>query len=700
MKMQDYRDNSTVQFLVIILLVVAFLFAELTTYLVAGQFNIVLSQVFYIPIVLLSFRMARRAVLVSITLGAIYLILVLLTSGTGFENLAPAIMQFYVYISVGIVVGSLSAKIQVSETRYRELFRQSGNAVCLADLEAEKVLETNPKFIETFVLSGSETPEELFSRIFQDRDTIKLVKSRVAGGGTVYDMDISIRPERGPQEDFLMSATPLDVDGLTVITLADISRIKREEARILAESEEKYRSLVELAQEGIWAIDANGITTYANPKLLEILGYRKSQLLEHSLFEFLGEKSWIGAPAAKGDGDSGTRGEDEFVFIRHDGTRIIANLSIAPITGSDGNFNGAIALVTDITDKKRAETALRESEERFRSIFETQSTGMLLIDARAHTIVDANETAVRMIALLKNEIIGRVCHQFICPAECGKCPVTDLGHTIDRSERVLINAQGERIPILKFVKSLAMGEQQYLIETFTDITELKKNEEQLKASLEEKSVLLMEVHHRVKNNLQIISGLIRLQSRDVDNEQALYALQQTENRVSTMALVHESLYQSGNLANINARQHMTHLVTNLLMSEDQERQINLDTDIEDFQLDLSTAIPCSLIVNELVTNAMKYAFGGGRTGTVRISLHQVPGDRIQLIVADDGVGIPGDLDPAKAKSLGLKLVTRLTRDQLKGTIDLRRENGTTFIITFPKKLPSGKKGAAGGSYAG
>ena len=216
-------------------------------------------------------------------------------------------MQFYVYISIGIVVGSLSGKIQFSEIKYRELFNHSGNAACLADMKSGTIVEVNAKFRETFGLAGENFPEDIFQRAFPDKDAVAAINARLAGGDAVTDMDISITPEKGVSENFVLSATPLDAEGLTVITLSDVSRIKREDAVALAESEAKYRSLVELAQEGIWAIDAEGITTYVNPKLVEILGYTREEMLKHSLFEFLGEKSWIGAPPGPESGKEGAR---------------------------------------------------------------------------------------------------------------------------------------------------------------------------------------------------------------------------------------------------------------------------------------------------------------------------------------------------------------------------------------------------------
>jgi len=194
----------------------------------------------------------------------------------------------------------------------------------------------------------------------------------------------------------------------------------------------------------------------------------------------------------------------------------------------------------------------------------------------------------------------------------------------------------------------------------------------------------MEIHHRVKNNLQIISGLIRLQARQITNKQALDALHECETRVITMALVHESLYQSDNLANINARLHISNLANTLVMSDDHEVHIDLDLDVEDMTLDMNMAIPASLIINELVINALKYAFVGRTHGRIRISLHHESETMLSLMVSDDGVGLPPGMDIAKIKSLGLKLVTRLVRDQLKGDVTIRSDKGTSFLMRFPE----------------
>jgi len=219
---------------------------------------------------------------------------------------------------------------------------------------------------------------------------------------------------------------------------------------------------------------------------------------------------------------------------------------------------------------------------------------------------------------------------------------------------------------------------------FHDIIERKQMEEQIKASLQEKEVLLKEIQHRVKNNLQVMSSLLYLQSLTVDNKQALDILQESMNRIRSMAIVHEQLYQAENLAEIACARYIQSIASHLFQAyKTSVSTVSLHVNVEDILLTVRKAIPCALIINELVTNALKYAFPAECAGEIRIDLSEKD-DRVTLRISDNGVSIPEDQDVQHAGSLGLKLVRNLTTRQLRGTIDLDRTDGTTFTITFPK----------------
>ena len=218
-----------------------------------------------------------------------------------------------------------------------------------------------------------------------------------------------------------------------------------------------------------------------------------------------------------------------------------------------------------------------------------------------------------------------------------------------------------------------------------DITEMKKATEKIKTALKEKDILLQELHHRVKNNMQVISGLIELQSQQLDDEASRMIFNETRNRVSSMALIHENLYKASDLGNINFAEYIKTLTNHLFYSyKIDSNVVQLHTEISDVFLDVQVGIPCGLIVNELVSNTLKHAFPDGRQGEVTISLIPEDDGRYSLIVKDDGVGFPKNLDFRKTKSLGMQLVTMLV-DQLEGTITLNQDKGTEFVITFAEK---------------
>ncbi len=215
------------------------------------------------------------------------------------------------------------------------------------------------------------------------------------------------------------------------------------------------------------------------------------------------------------------------------------------------------------------------------------------------------------------------------------------------------------------------------------LTENTRTEQQLRTALQEKEVLLREVHHRVKNNLQVIASLLSLQSDYVADPSDHSLLEESENRVRAMALVHEQLYQSDNFAQIDFTTYVHSLANDLLQFYQTENKvISLHVEGETLPLDIETAIPCGLLIGELISNACKHAFLDGKDGTIRLSLHAPEPSHYCIEVQDSGIGIPREIDFPTTQSLGLQLVSALV-DQIRGTITLKRQLGTTFTLTFP-----------------
>ncbi|MEQ8383482.1 MAG: PAS domain-containing protein [Coleofasciculus sp. A1-SPW-01] len=220
-----------------------------------------------------------------------------------------------------------------------------------------------------------------------------------------------------------------------------------------------------------------------------------------------------------------------------------------------------------------------------------------------------------------------------------------------------------------------------------DITVQKQTKEELQASLKEKEVLLKEIHHRVKNNLQIVSSLLQMQSRRTKYQDVALVLQDSQNRIASIALVHEKLYRSDNLAQIDFAQYVPDLITHLFDSYSiSSSRVRISYQVEDIDLPIDTAIPCGLILNELVSNTLKYAFPEDQQGEIEIKFQRNPDNNLlTLLVRDNGVGIQKSFDIETTTSLGLTLVLGLV-DQIDGTLDLNCDSGTEFRITFSNKL--------------
>lgn len=221
-----------------------------------------------------------------------------------------------------------------------------------------------------------------------------------------------------------------------------------------------------------------------------------------------------------------------------------------------------------------------------------------------------------------------------------------------------------------------------------EISERRRAEEQLITSLAEKEILLKEIHHRVKNNLQVISSLLYLQSKGSDDTRVLALLSESRHRLRSMALIHEQLYQTEHLDRVLAPRYLRSLTSYLFRSYGRSGHVRLRLDVKDLWLTIDVAVPCGLLVNELLSNALKHAFPSGRDGETLVALRADPGGDYRLIVADDGIGLPPDVDLSSAPTLGLQLVNMLV-GQLDGMMHVDREQGTRFEIAFPALLQEG-----------
>lgn len=226
------------------------------------------------------------------------------------------------------------------------------------------------------------------------------------------------------------------------------------------------------------------------------------------------------------------------------------------------------------------------------------------------------------------------------------------------------------------------GEVVHVVAIWRDVTERRQAEVNVRASLQEKELLLKEVHHRVKNNLQVVSSLLSLQGESIKDPPSRRAFREARDRVRSMASIHEMLYQSGDLARIDFSGYISNLASQLFSSHNvNPERVKLQIDVEPVSLGINLGVPCGLLINELMTNALKHAFPGGRAGTIMVGLKEMPDHSIRLAVRDNGIGLSPDIDVSAADSLGFQLITTLV-SQLNATLEVRRDGGTEFVILF------------------
>lgn len=330
----------------------------------------------------------------------------------------------------------------------------------------------------------------------------------------------------------------------------------------------------------------------------------------------------------------------------------------------------------------QAQKLLKLEKEKYHLLYSSLPGGSFMVD-KDYIIRDVNEILCNVTNYERDELIGSQCN-VICPKGPHRCPIFDLNKPkIDNDETAVKRKDGTFVPIIKCARRIKLDDQDFIIENFQDITNLKLAERQIKSSLKEKNILLQEIHHRVKNNLQIISSLIYLQSRRLKDEQTVQMFQETQNRVKSMALVHEKLYMSDNLVNIDFKGYIQNLTKNLFHSyKINSHIIKLIIDIDNVMLTVNSVLTCGMIINELVSNSLKYAFDDAQQGEIHIQLtHSKDNNNYILSVSDTGKSFPVEETMKKNDSLGLKLVWTFV-EQLGGTISTNENGGTSYLIQF------------------
>jgi PAS domain S-box-containing protein len=336
---------------------------------------------------------------------------------------------------------------------------------------------------------------------------------------------------------------------------------------------------------------------------------------------------------------------------------------------------------------------LEKSEKRYRTIFENTGTAMVIIDDKMG-IKLVNTEFERSTGLYKEEIENKKnLLDFVVKdqlAEINKhlnLEEFKEKNTLKNYEIQLMDKKGEIRDYLATIGFIP-GTKNSLI-SLIDVTEHKKAENQVKASLKEKEILLREIHHRVKNNLQVISTLLFLQSGEITDPEIIENYRESENRIQSIALIHEKMYQSTDLSSIDFTSYINSLIDDISHSYDTgQKDIKIQIDTGHFYLSIETVQPLGLIINELISNSLKYAFKGRNNGIITISLEELDSKYFKLTVSDNGIGLPEDLDFENSQTLGLLLVNNLV-EQLEGTIRLIKNDGTIFEIIF--KEPEYKK---------
>jgi PAS domain S-box-containing protein len=500
--------------------------------------------------------------------------------------------------------------------------------------------------------------------------------------GTTFPMDVFTRP-------ILRDGEAVGLRGIAV----DISK-RRDAERALQESEERLSMAMASANLFVWDWDMKeGTVTYSTRIPGNESGKaRMSNLVSGTWDDFIHPEDLPRLLKEAADHASGKSvGLDTECRLRWRDNRWIWIEIQGKVIERDDDSTAVkmTGVYQDITDKVRREKLLKGREAQFRTLFYRMNCGGTIFRAvqggRDFVVTDINYAGEVIEGEKKASIVGKRIPEVYS---------LDAGRELhDAMSLVWKTGKPRSVPLMGFEKGGTKQWREYylyilpseeIIAIYNDISERITKQQQMLESLKIKETLIKEIHHRVKNNLQVIASILKLQSMRLDDQMALDALRDCRNRVFSIAMIHEELYRSENLSRINIAEYIKHLGDHLIyefLSITPGISLAVECD-DDITLDIDTGIPCGLIIDELITNALKYAFSTKNSGMIAIVFRKINERAYELVVRDNGVGFPETVDFKNTESLGMQLVNSLVT-QLGGTIAMRRAGGTEFTITFP-----------------
>lgn len=524
----------------------------------------------------------------------------------------------------------------------------------------------------------------------------QLPLARAIRGETVGGAEVRVRRRDGA-DPILIRATAMplkdgegDIHG-GVTVFGDITARKRFDEALEVQSQ-----VLKNMAEGVSLTDPDSFIRFTNPAMEQMFGYssgelvgqhssvlntyateERNKLLAQQTDKLRKEGAWIG--------EMSNRHKDGRIFTTS------ARLSKLDISGQ-GYW---VCVQEDITERKRTEEALRQSEERFAKVFRSSPVAIFISTLHDGRILDMNDACLAWLGYQRHEVIGHTTFALSLWENVeDREEIADnllAQRAVGNIEKTFCTKTGEQRDALINAELFELSGEPCVVWITYDITERKRADERIKNSLREKEVLLQEIHHRVKNNLQVISSLLNLQSNYITDDMVKELFRESQDRVKSMALIHEKLYKSNDLARIDFSEYVHSLAQMLFHSYRANRgDIQLKAEVGSVFLDIDTAIPVGLMLNELVSNSLKHAFPTGGPGTIFIDLEPQPGDQYSLRIRDNGVGVPKDFDVETSDSLGLRLVRILTK-QIGGTMEFHSDEETEFKISFQDNE---KEGAA------